>query len=170
LSKDKIWYNKKTMLKLYNTLTRKKEIFKPLKNKKVGFYTCGPTVYFFAHIGNLRTYIFEDILKRVLEYNGFKVKHVMNITDVGHLTSDSDTGEDKVELGAKRERKTAWEIAEFYTKAFKNDLKLLNIKEPDVWVKATETIEDQINLIKILEKKGFTYKTSDGIYFDTSKI
>jgi cysteinyl-tRNA synthetase len=158
------------MLKLYNTLTRKKEVFRPLKNKKVGLYACGPTVYWFAHIGNLRTYIFEDILKRVLEYNGYKVKHVMNITDVGHLTSDSDTGEDKIELGAKREKKTAWEIAEFYTKAFKNDLKLLNIKEPDVWVKATETIEDQIKLIKILEKKGFTYKISDGIYFDTSKL
>jgi cysteinyl-tRNA synthetase len=158
------------MLKLYNTLTRKKEVFKSLKDKKVGLYTCGPTVYWFAHIGNLRTYIFEDILKRVLEYNGYKVKHVMNITDVGHLTSDADTGEDKIELGAKRERKSAWEIAEFYTKAFKEDLKKLNIKEPDVWIKATETIDDQINLIKILEKKGFTYKISDGIYFDTSKL
>jgi cysteinyl-tRNA synthetase len=158
------------MLKLYNTLTRKKEVFRPLKDKKVGLYACGPTVYWFAHIGNLRTYIFEDILKRVLEYNGFKVKHVMNITDVGHLTSEADTGEDKIELGAKREKKTAWEIAEFYTKAFKNDLKLLNIEEPDVWVKATETIEDQIKLIKVLEKRGFTYKISDGIYFDTSKL
>jgi cysteinyl-tRNA synthetase len=158
------------MIRFFNTLTRKKEIFRPLKDKKVGLYTCGPTVYWFAHIGNLRTYIFEDILKRVLEYNGYKVKHVMNITDVGHLTSDADTGEDKIELGAKREKKTAWEIAEFYTKSFKNDLKLLNIKEPDVWIKATETIDDQINLIKILEKKGFTYKISDGIYFDTSKL
>ena len=158
------------MIKLYNTLIRKKESFKPMKKKKVGLYTCGPTVYFFAHIGNLRTYIFEDILKRVLEYNGFKVKHVMNITDVGHLTSDADTGEDKMELGAKRERKTAWEIAEFYTQAFKEDLKRLNIKTPDIWVKATDTIKDQINLIKILEKKGFTYQISDGIYFDTSKL
>ncbi|MGB9637500.1 MAG: class I tRNA ligase family protein, partial [Microgenomates group bacterium] len=158
------------MLKLFNTLTRKKEIFKPLKDKKVGLYTCGPTVYWFAHLGNLRTYIFEDILKRVLKYNGFKVKHVMNITDVGHLTSDADTGEDKIEKTARKERKTAWEIAEFYTKAFKRDIKLLNIEEPNVWVKATETIEDQINLIKILEKKGFTYKISDGIYFDTSKL
>jgi len=158
------------MLKLYNTLSRKKEVFKSLKNKKVGLYTCGPTVYLYAHIGNLRTYIFEDILKRVLEYNGYKVKHVMNITDVGHLTSDADTGEDKIELGAKRERKTAWQIAEFYTKAFKKDLKLLNIKEPDVWIKATDTIKEQINLIKILEKKGFTYRISDGIYFDSSKL
>jgi len=158
------------MLKLYNTLTRKKEVFKPLKRGKVGLYTCGLTVYNFAHIGNLRTYIFEDILKRVLEYNGFMIKHVMNITDVGHLTSDADIGEDKIEMGAKREKKTAWEIAEFYTNAFKKDLKRLNIKEPNIWVKATETIEDQINLIKTLEKKGFTYKISDGIYFNTSKL
>jgi cysteinyl-tRNA synthetase len=158
------------MLKLYNTLSRKKEVFKSLKNKKVGLYTCGPTVYWYAHIGNLRTYIFEDILKRVLEYNGYKVKHVMNITDVGHLTSQADTGEDKIELAAKRERKTAWEITDFYTKAFKKDLKLLNIKTPDILVKATETIKDQIKLIQILEKKNFTYKISDGIYFDSSKL
>ncbi|HUW71617.1 MAG TPA: cysteine--tRNA ligase [Candidatus Humimicrobiaceae bacterium] len=157
------------MLRLYNTLSRKKDIFKPLKDRKAGLYTCGPTVYWFAHIGNLRTFTFEDILKRVLEYNGYKVKHVMNVTDVGHLTSDADTGEDKMEIGAKREEKTAWQIAEFYTKSFKKDLKLLNIKEPDIWVKATETIDDQINLIKILEKKGFTYKIADGVYFDTSK-
>jgi cysteinyl-tRNA synthetase len=158
------------MLKLYNTLTRKKEVFKPLKDKRVGLYTCGPTVYYFAHIGNLRTYIFEDVLKRVLEYNGYKVKHVMNITDVGHLTSQADTGEDKIELAAKKEKKSAWEIAKFYEKAFKNDLKFLNIKEPDVWIRATETIKDQINLIKILEKKGFTYKIDDGIYFNSSKL
>jgi cysteinyl-tRNA synthetase len=158
------------MIKLYNTLTRKKEVFKPISDKKVGLYTCGPTVYLFAHIGNLRTYIFEDILKRVLEYNGFEVKHVMNITDVGHLTSDADTGEDKVEKEAKKEKKTAWEIADFYTLAFKNDLKLLNIREPNIWVKATDTIKDQVELIKILEEKGFTYHLPDGIYFDTSKI
>lgn len=158
------------MLKLYNTLSRKKEVFKSLRNRKVGLYTCGPTVYWYSHIGNLRTYIFEDFIKRVLEYNGYKVKHVMNITDVGHLTSDADTGEDKIEKGAKREGKTAWQIANFYTKVFKKDLKLLNIKEPDVWLRATDTIKDQINLIKILEKKGFIYKISDGIYFDTSKL
>ncbi len=157
-------------LKLYNTLTRKKEIFNSLKDKKVGLYTCGPTVYMYAHIGNLRTYIFEDILKRTLEYNGYKVKHVMNITDVGHLTSDSDSGEDKLEKSAAKEKKTVWDIANFYTKAFKKDLKRLNIIEPDVWEKATETIEDQINLIKTLEKKGFTYKIKDGIYFDSSKL
>ena len=158
------------MLKLQNTLTGKKEIFKPIKNGKVGLYTCGPTVYWYAHIGNLRTYLFEDILKRTLEYQEYKVNHTMNITDVGHLTSDADTGEDKLEKGAKREKKTAWEIADFYAKAFKKDLKLLNIKEPNIWVKATDTIDDQINLIKILEKKGFTYKIKDGIYFNTSKL
>jgi cysteinyl-tRNA synthetase len=158
------------MLKLYNTLSRKKETFKPIKKGKVGIYTCGPTVYLFAHIGNLRTYIFEDILKRVLRYNGYKIKQVMNITDVGHLTSDADTGEDKMEKGAKREKKTVWQIADFYTKAFKKDLKSLNILSPDIWVKATDTIKDQIKLIKILEKKGFTYKTLDGIYFNTSKL
>lgn len=158
------------MFKIYNTLTRKKEIFKPLKDKKVGLYTCGPTVYWFAHIGNLRTYIFEDILKKVLEYNNYKVKHVMNITDVGHLTSDADTGEDKIEKGAKREKKTVWQIADFYTRAFKKDIKALKIEAPDLWPKATDHIKEQVDLIKILEKKGFTYKISDGIYFDTSKI
>ena len=158
------------MLKLYNTLTRKKEIFKPLKDKKVGLYTCGPTVYWFAHIGNLRTYIFEDILKRVLEYNGFKVKHVMNITDIGHLVSDEDVGEDKILLAAKREKKTPKEVARFYEREFKKDLKLLNIKKPDIWVRATETIQDQIELIKILERKSFTYIIEDGVYFNSSKL
>ncbi len=160
------------MLKLYNTLSRKKEIFNPIKRGEVGLYTCGPTVYNYAHIGNLRTYIFEDILKRVLLYNGYKVKHIMNITDVGHLTGDRDMGEDKLEKGAKREGKTAWEIADFYTKAFKKDLKLLNIIEPDIWSRAAsdKNIKKQIELIEILEKKGYTYKTSDGIYFDTSKV
>ncbi len=158
------------MLNLYNTLTRKKEVFKPLKKNQVGLYTCGPTVYWFAHLGNLRTYIFEDILRRVLEYNGYKVKQVMNITDVGHLTSDADTGEDKIEIGAKRERKTAWQIAKFYTDAFKKDIKRLNIKSPTLWARATDHIKEQIEIIKILEKKGFAYKISDGIYFDTSKL
>jgi len=157
-------------LYLYNTLSRKKEEFKSIKKGKVGLYTCGPTVYNFAHLGNLRSYIFEDILKRVLAYNGYKIKHVMNITDVGHLTGDRDMGEDKLEIGAKREGKTAWEIAEFYTKAFKEDIKKLNILEPNVWCKATEHIKEQINLIKVLEVKGYTYKISDGIYFDTAKF
>jgi cysteinyl-tRNA synthetase len=156
-------------MKLYNTLSRKKEDFKPLKDKKVGLYTCGPTVYLFAHIGNLRTYIFEDILKRVLEYNGYEVKHLMNITDVGHLT-ETDSGEDKVEARAKKERKTAWEIAEFYTEAFKKDITRLNIKHPTLWAKATDHIKEQIELIETLEKKEYTYRTEDGIYFDTSKL
>jgi cysteinyl-tRNA synthetase len=155
---------------LYNTLTRKKEEFIPVIPGGVGFYTCGPTVYNFAHIGNLRTYIFEDLLKRTLQYDGYKVKHVMNITDVGHLTGDMDMGEDKMEKGAAREGKSAWEIAEFYTKSFRDDLRTLNILEPDTWCKATDNIPEQIEMIKILENKGYTYRTSDGIYFDTSKF
>ncbi len=156
-------------LRLYNTLTRKKEVFKPLK-KQVGIYTCGPTVYSYQHIGNLRSYIFSDILKRVLIYDGYKVKHVMNVTDVGHLTSDADTGEDKIEKAAAKEKKSAWQIAEFYWKIFKEDFKKLNIIEPDFWCKATEHIPEQISLIKKLEKKSYTYKTSDGIYFNTAKF
>jgi len=158
------------MLTLFNTLTRKKELFKPLHDNEVGLYPCGPTVYNYAHIGNLRTYIFEDILKRTLIADGFKVKHVMNITDVGHLTSDADTGEDKMEKGAVREHKTVWEIADFYTQAFINNLNDLNILQPDIWAKATDHISEQIDWIKRLEVKGFTYRTSDGIYFDTSKF
>jgi cysteinyl-tRNA synthetase len=159
-----------TQLFLYNTLARKKEEFIPIRPGEVGLYTCGPTVYNFAHIGNLRTYIFEDVLKRVLSFNGYRVRHVMNITDVGHLTGDRDMGEDKMEKSSRSEGKTAWEIAEFYTQAFKDDLARLNIHEPDIWVKATDTIADQIGLVKALEKKGYTYKTRDGIYFDTSKF
>ncbi|MBW2657875.1 MAG: cysteine--tRNA ligase, partial [Deltaproteobacteria bacterium] len=150
-------------LHLYNSLTRRKAEFKPVQPGKVGLYTCGPTVYNFAHIGNLRTYIFEDILKRVLQYNGYRVKHVMNITDVGHLTGDRDMGEDKMEKGAQREGRTAWEIADFYTQAFKNDIARLNIIAPDIWIKATDTIDVQIALVKILEQKGYTYRTSDGV-------
>jgi cysteinyl-tRNA synthetase len=158
------------MLKLFNTLTRQKEIFKPIRKKLVGLYTCGPTVYNYAHIGNLRTYIFEDILKRVLLYNGYRVKHVMNITDVGHLVSDADTGEDKIEKAARETGRTPKEIAEFYTEAFKRNLKDLNIIEPNIWCKATDHIKEQIELIKKLEKNGFTYRIEDGIYFDTSKL
>ncbi len=155
---------------LYNSLSRKKAEFKPIKPGEVGLYTCGPTVYNYAHIGNLRTYIFEDILRRVLVYNRYAVKHVMNITDVGHLTGDRDMGEDKMEKGAAREGKSAWDIADFYTRAFKEDIAHLNILEPDIWVKATDTIPEQIELVKTLEEKGFTYGTGDGIYFDTSKF
>lgn len=157
-------------LTLYNSLTRKKELFQPIRPPKVGLYTCGPTVYNYAHIGNLRTYIFEDILKRTLAYNGFKVKHVMNITDVGHLTGDRDMGEDKLEKGARREGKSAWEIAAFYAESFKEDLEKLNIQRPTLWCKATDTIPDQVALIQTLEAKGYTYRTGDGIYFDTSKF
>ena len=157
-------------LKLYNTLTRKKENFRPIKKSNVGLYTCGPTVYDYAHIGNLRTYIFEDLLKRILYFNKFKVKHVMNITDVGHLVSDADTGEDKMEKGAKREGKSVWDIAEFYTKHFLNDIKELNIIKSDILCKATDHIKEQLNMIYELEKKGFTYTIDDGVYFDTSKL
>ncbi|MBM3233563.1 cysteine--tRNA ligase [Candidatus Pacearchaeota archaeon] len=158
------------MLKLYNTLTRKKEVFKPIKKGNVGMYNCGPTVYWYQHIGNLKAYIFADLLRRVLEFNKYKVKQVINVTDVGHLTSDADEGEDKIEKAAKREGKTAREIADYYFKLFLEDLKKLEIKNPDVWSKATEHIKEQINLIKKLEEKGYTYRTSDGIYFDTSKL
>jgi cysteinyl-tRNA synthetase len=158
------------MLKLYNTLTRKKETFKPIHDKAVGMYTCGPTVYWYQHIGNLRSYVFPDILKRILEYDGYKVKQVINITDVGHLTSDADEGEDKIEKAAKKEGKKAEDIANYYFSIFLEDLKKINVIEPTVWTKATEHIQDQIKLIKKLEDKGYTYKTEDGIYFDTSKF
>ncbi len=158
------------MLKLYNTLSRKKEVFKPIDDKEVNVYSCGPTVYWYQHIGNLRTYIFSDLLKRTLLYDGYKVKHVINVTDVGHLTSNADEGEDKMEKAVAKEGKTAKEIADFYLKVFRDDFKRLNIIEPSVWSKATEHIKEQIDLIKILEKKGYTYKTSDGIYYDSSKF
>ncbi|MFH0711737.1 MAG: cysteine--tRNA ligase [archaeon] len=158
------------MLKLYNTLSRKKEIFKPIKKGEVGIYSCGPTVYWFAHVGNFRSYVFADVLKRVLVYDNFKVKHIINVTDVGHLTSDADEGEDKLEKSAKKEGRTATEIGHFYFDAFLKDFRKLNLVEPMKWVWATEHIREQIDLIKILEKKGFTYRTSDGIYFDSSKV
>ncbi|MBI4990476.1 cysteine--tRNA ligase [Candidatus Gottesmanbacteria bacterium] len=158
------------MLRLYNTLTHKIEEFQPLNPPNVGYYSCGPTVYDFAHIGHARTYIFADVLQRVLEFNGYKVKRVMNITDVGHLTSDSDSGEDKMEKGAKREGKTVWEIAKFYTDDFFLMLDKLNIKRPEIICKATDYIKEMIDLIKKLEEKDYTYKLADGIYFDTSKL
>ncbi len=157
-------------MELYNTLSRKKEEFKPIKDGEVGMYACGPTVYGLPHLGNLRTYVFEDILKRVLTYNGYRVNHVMNITDVGHLTGDRDMGEDKVENESKKAGKTAWEIADYYTEEFKKDLIRLNILFPDIFCKATDNIKEQIEMVETLEQKGYTYKTSDGIYFDTSKV
>jgi len=161
---------KKTLC-LYNTASRNKEDFTlPEGVPEVRLYACGPTVYHYAHIGNLRTYLFEDLLRRSLEYFGFKVRHVVNITDVGHLTSDEDDGEDKMEKGAARTGKSVWEIAEFYAQKFKEDLEHLNILPPTIWCKATDYIPEQIELIKKLEEKGYTYKTSDGIYFDTLKF
>lgn len=155
---------------LYNSLSRQKEEFKAIAAPKVGLYTCGPTVYNYAHIGNLRTFLFEDFLKRVLLYNGFEVYHVQNVTDVGHLTGDMDMGEDKVELGAVREGLNAWELTAKYFQAFKEDVALLNILKPDVWDLVTKNIPEQIELIKKLEEKDFVYRISDGLYFDTSKF
>ena len=154
---------------LYDTYARETREFKPITDGEAGLYCCGPTVYNYAHIGNLRTYVFEDVLRRVLELNGYTVNHVVNITDVGHLVSDADDGEDKMAAGAKRTGKTAWEIAEIYTDAFLEDLKLLNIKTPTVLCKATDHIVEQIEAIKQIEEKGLTYITSDGVYFDTSQ-
>lgn len=155
---------------LYNTMTRSKDPLEPLSDGPVSLYTCGPTVYNYAHIGNLRTYVFEDILKRALLHCGYQVNHVMNVTDVGHLVSDADEGEDKMALGAQREGKTVWEIAQFYWDEFRRDLDRLNIIEPDVWCRATDHIEEQIEQVRILEEKGFTYTIDDGVYFDTSKL
>ncbi len=157
-------------MKLYNTLTRKKEEFAPLDGKTVRMYSCGPTVYNFAHIGNMRTYIFMDILRRTLRYEGYKVKGVMNITDVGHLLSDADEGEDKMEKAAKEQRKSPYEIADIYTKVFFDDLKKLNIGKPELTPKATEHIQEMLDFVYTLCEKGYGYETSDGIYFDISKF
>jgi cysteinyl-tRNA synthetase len=163
------------MLKLYNTLTRKKQAFKPIKDKIVKMYGCGPTVYWYQHIGNMRRYVFEDTIKRTLLYENYKVKHVINITDVGHLTSDADIGEDKMIKAIKREglpltTDSMLKIAKKYTDAFMQDIHKLNILEPDYWTKATEHIKDMIELIKKIEKKGYAYKTKVGLIFDTSKF
>ncbi len=157
-------------MKLYNSLTKRVEDFKPNEEGKVSMYTCGPTVYHFAHIGNLRTYIMEDVLEKILRYSGYDVKRVMNITDVGHLSSDADTGEDKMLKGAKREHKTVMEIAKFYTDAFFADCAKLNIKTPDVVEPATNCITEFIHMIEVLLEKGYAYKAGENIYFDTSKL
>ncbi len=157
-------------MKLFNTLTRDTEEFKPIEEGKVRMYCCGPTVYGYQHIGNFRSFFFEDILKRVLLYNGYDVKHVMNITDVGHLVSDEDTGADKMEKKAAEEGKTVWEISKYFTDIFMNDMKLLNIIPASNFPKATDYIQQQIDMVTELERKGFTYTTSDGIYYDTSKF
>ena len=155
---------------LFNTLTRKVEKFVPYEDGKVAMYTCGPTVYHFAHIGNLRSYIMEDVLEKTLRYVGYDVKRVMNITDVGHLTSDADTGEDKMLKGAKREHKTVMEIAAYYTDAFFDDCKKLNIKTPDVVEPATNCIDEFITMVSGLLEKGFAYIAGGNVYFDTSKL
>lgn len=157
-------------LRIYNTLNKKEEEFISIEENIAKMYTCGPTVYNFAHIGNLRTYIFEDTLKRVLEYNDYTVNHVMNITDVGHLVSDEDTGEDKMALGAKREKKGVLEIARFYEEAFLNDLERLNIKPATVVCRATEHIKEIIELIKRLEERGYTYIANNNVYFSIDKF
>ena len=155
---------------LYNTLTKSKEEFIPYNKDLVTMYTCGPTVYHYAHIGNLRTYIVEDVLEKTLNYLGYKVKRCMNITDVGHLSSDADTGEDKMVKGAKREHKTVLEIAQFYTNAFKEDSEKLNIKWPEIVVPATSQISVYIDFIKVLFDKGYAYLSNGNVYFDTSKL
>ena len=157
-------------LVLYDNYTRSLREFAPLApDAPVGLYTCGPTVYDYQHIGNYRTFLFEDLLKRVLRWNGYRVRHVMNVTDVGHLTSDADTGEDKMEKGARRTGMSAWDIAALYTRAFEDDLRALNVLAPDVLPRATDHIPEQIAFIADLEQRGYTYRTSDGVYFDTSR-
>lgn len=159
-----------TDLRLYNTLTRRKDAFTPADGKTVRIYACGPTVYNYAHIGNLRTYLFEDLLRRVLEnVMGWSVDHVVNITDVGHMTSDGDAGEDKMAKAAARENRSPWELARFYEDAFIHDLKRLNIEQPRVLSRATEHVEQMIALIQELEGRGYAYRTQEGIYFDTAR-
>ena len=157
-------------LKLYNTLSRQKEIFKSIDENRVRMYSCGPTVYYFAHIGNLRTYLFMDNLRRVLKYNGYELMHAMNITDVGHLESDADDGEDKMAKAARRENKDPYEIAKFYTEKFMIDLDKLNIEKPEIICKATEHIKDMEEYVEKIIENGYAYETKDTIYFDTSKL
>lgn len=157
-------------LTFYNTLTRKKEEFHSIDENRVRMYSCGPTVYSYAHIGNFRTYIFMDTLRRVLKYNGYELKHVMNITDVGHLESDADEGEDKMEKAARKEKKDPYEIANFYTEIFLRDMEKLNIDKPEIITKATENISQMIDYVKEIIKNGYAYETSKGIYFDISKL
>ncbi len=159
-----------TMLRIYNTLTRRKMKFVPANDKEAKMYACGPTVYFYAHIGNLRTYVSEDVIRRTFIHRKYSVTFVMNITDVGHLVGDGDVGEDKVASSARTQHKTAKEIADFYTKIFTDDCNALNVMAPDIEPKATEHITDMINLIGILEQKGYTYSAENGLYYDTSKF
>ncbi|MBQ1690446.1 MAG: cysteine--tRNA ligase, partial [Firmicutes bacterium] len=157
-------------MRLYNSYTRRKDLLTTHEPGKLGMYTCGPTVYHYAHIGNLRSYIMEDVLEKFFRYAGYDVKRVMNVTDVGHLTSDADEGEDKMIKGAKREHKTVMEIAKFYTDAFFSDCAKLNIRTPDVVEPATNLIPDYIEMIQTLLDKGYAYKAGGNVYFDTSKL
>ena len=157
-------------MKLYNTLSRNIEEFKPIDAERVKVYTCGPTVYSFAHVGNFTSYIYWDLLVRTLALNGYKVERVLNITDVGHLTSDADEGEDKMEKGAKREGKTVWEVAEMYTNDYLKNFRALNMVEPSQICRATDFIKEDMALVDVLEEKGYLYNTTDGLYFDTSKF
>ena len=154
----------------YNSLTRKKEEFKPIKKNQVGLYTCGPTVYDYPHVGNLLSYTVWDVLRRFLQSQGYKVKHIMNLTDVGHLTSDADEGEDKMEKAKQREKMTAWQVADKFIEIFKDNTKDLNILAPTKYLRVTDTIKEQIEFVEILDKKGYIYKISDGLYFDTAKL
>lgn len=163
-------FKKPRRVKLFNTMGRKKFLFKPMNENEVLMYSCGPTVYTTAHIGNLRSFLFADLVKKTLFLAGYKVKHIMNITDVGHLTDDADAGEDKMEKSSREKGKTTWEIAKYYTKIFKKDIRRLNIKFPTKFTKATEYIPQMIDLVQKLIEKGFTYQSSDGIYFDTTKV
>ena len=157
-------------IRLHNTKTRSVEPFEPIEDGKVGLYTCGPTVWNYAHIGNLRTYVFEDVLRRTLEYHGYDIKHVMNVTDVGHLTGDGDDGEDKMIKGTRETGQTVWEIAQHYTDSFFNDTDQLNILRPHVICKATDHIEDMIGLIQKLDERGFVYESAGNLFFDTTKF
>jgi cysteinyl-tRNA synthetase len=157
-------------LYLYNSLTKQKELFTPIDTDNVKLYTCGMTVYDYAHIGHGRKYVMDDILKRTLEFNGYKVNHVQNVTDVGHLVSDADDGEDKLEKGAKKQNKTVWEVAEFFTNNFYASMDALNVIRPTTICKATEHIKEQIELIEKLFKNGYAYDTPEAVYFDTSKF
>ena len=163
---DGIYDKVEAMFKLYNSLSKKIEEFRPISPPRVGMYACGPTVYDYAHIGHGRKYVNDDLLKRALQYSGFQVKHVENITDVGHLVSDGDEGEDKMEKGAKKAGKTVWEVAEYYTRDFFEAMKELNIEAPAVWCKATDHINDQIVMIEGLIKNGHAYETEEAVYFD----
>ncbi len=157
-------------MQIYNTLSRKKENFNPLSDKEVKMYSCGPTVYYFAHIGNMRSYIHVDVLKRMLLHESYNVNHIMNITDVGHLVGDAEMGEDKIAMTAKKENKSTLEVAEFYTNTFMDDIKALNILAPTKFTKATDHIKDMVELIEVLDKNGYIYKLPSALYFDTSKF